>query len=70
VNQLVRDELDGCEREREIAGPRTDADIQQVVLDHQRRRAHLRQALRDKTYAELEHQLLPAVASVQVVATE
>jgi hypothetical protein len=70
VNQLVQDELDRCERERELAGPRTEADIQQAVLDHQRQRARLQQALRYNAYDELEQQLLPAVASVQAVATE
>jgi hypothetical protein len=70
VTQLVQDELDRCERERELAGPRTEADIQQAVLGHQRRRAHLQQALRYNAYEELEQQLAPAVASVQAVASE
>ena len=58
------DELDRCERERELAGARTEADIQQSVLDHQRRRARPQQALRYNAYEELEQQLMPAVASV------
>ncbi|MBK1698284.1 hypothetical protein CKO21_13635 [Rhodovibrio salinarum] len=70
VNQLVQDELDRCERERELAGPRTEADIQQAVLDHQRQRARLQQALRYNVYADLEDQLAPAIEAVQDVATE
>ena len=70
VTQLVQDELDRCERERELAGPRTEADIQQAVLDHQRQRARLQQALRTNVYADLEDQLAPAIEAVQEVATE
>jgi hypothetical protein len=70
VNQLVQDELDRCERERELAGPRTEADIQQAVLDHQRQRARLQQALRYNVYADLEDQLAPAIEAVQYVATD
>jgi len=69
VNQLVRDELDRCERARELAGPRSEADIQQAVLDHQRRRARLQRALRHNDFAELEPELAPAVAAVQAVAS-
>ena len=70
VSQLVQDELDRCERERELAGPRTEADIQQAVLDHQRQRARLQQALRTNVYADMEEQLAPAIMAVQDVATE
>ncbi|MBK1670746.1 hypothetical protein CKO28_22260 [Rhodovibrio sodomensis] len=70
VQQLIRDELDRCERERELAGPRTEADIQQAVLDQQRQRARLQQALRTNVYGDLEDQLAPAIEAVQEVATE
>jgi hypothetical protein len=70
VNRLVQDELDRCERERELAGPRTEADIQQAVLDHQRQRARLQQALRTNNYAGLERELSRAVAAVQDCASE
>jgi hypothetical protein len=70
VNQLVQDELDRCERERELAGPRTEADVQQAVIDHQRQRARLQQALRTNAYADLEDQLAPAIEAVQTVATQ
>jgi integrase len=69
VNQLVQDELDRCERERELAGPRTEADIQQSVLDHQRRRARLQQALRTNNYADLEHEFAEVVGAVQNCAS-
>ena len=70
VTQLVQDELDRCERERELAGPRTEADIQQAVLDHQRQRARLQQALRHNEFGALEAHLASAVEAVQGVATQ
>jgi hypothetical protein len=70
VTQLVQDELDRCERERELAGPRTEANIQQAVLDHQRQRARLQQALRHNEFGALEAHLASAVEAVQGVATQ
>jgi hypothetical protein len=56
-----------------LGGPREDVRIrvvQQAVLDHQRQRARLQQALRTNVYAELEDQLAPAIEAVQTVATQ